>query len=340
MKNIIVTGGAGFIGSNFLNEMVIKYPDYNFINLDWLTYAGNTHNLCEISEKPNYDFCLVDIREIDEIRKVFSIFGNIDGIIHFAAESHVDNSINNPAIFIETNINGTFNLLQVAYENWKDDLENHTFYHISTDEVYGSLSLDTDELFTETTPYAPHSPYSASKASSDFIVKAFHDTYGMKTLISHCSNNYGPRQHKEKLIPKIITNVIKGINIPVYGDGKNVRDWLYVSDHVSAIDTIYHNGKSGEVYNIGGNNEISNIDLVYKIIDLIDEKLNRFPGYSHNLIEFVEDRKGHDLRYGIDSSKLKNELGWTPSIVDINDGLRKTVDWYFNDFYYIFKACI
>lgn len=331
MKNIIVTGGAGFIGSNFLNEMVIKYPDYNFINLDWLTYAGDMRNLSEINKAPNYNFCLVDIREIDEIRKVFSSFGNIDGIIHFAAESHVDNSINNPAIFIETNINGTFNLLQVAYENWKDDLENHTFYHISTDEVYGSLSLDTDELFAETTPYAPHSPYSASKASSDFLVKAFHDTYGMKTLISHCSNNYGPRQHKEKLIPKIINNVIEGINIPVYGDGKNVRDWLYVLDHVYAIDTIYHNGKPGEVYNIGGNNEISNIDLVYKIIDLVDEKLNRFPGYSHNLIEFVEDRKGHDLRYGIDSSKLKNELGWTPSIIDINDGLRKTVDWYVNE---------
>lgn len=328
MRSILVTGGAGFIGSNFLNEMVKKYPDYLFVNFDSLTYAANLENI-KVNDYLNYKFYKGDIRNMNDIVNAFKLY-NITDIIHFAAESHVDNSISNPGIFIETNINGTANLLNVALEFWKNNLSNHRFYHVSTDEVYGSLELNSDELFTEKTPYKPHSPYSASKASSDFLVQAFHDTYGMNTIISHCSNNYGPNQHEEKLIPKVITNIINGKDIPVYGKGENVRDWLFVTDHCYAIDTIFHNGKSGDVYNIGGNNELANIDLIRRIIHIVDHKCNRLPGFSNKLITYVEDRKGHDLRYGIDSSKLQNELGWEPSIKNINEGLEKTIDWYLN----------
>jgi len=324
MKSILITGGAGFIGSHLVRYMVNKYPEYKIINLDKLTYAGNLENLRDIEEKENYLFLRVNITNAEAVQKVFDEY-EISGVIHLAAESHVDRSISNPTEFIYTNIVGTVNLLNSARHQWKDDMEKHLFYHISTDEVYGSLG-DTG-LFTETTAYDPKSPYSASKASSDHLVRAYNHTFKLPVVISNCSNNYGGFQFPEKLIPLMIHNIVNNKPLPVYGKGLNVRDWLYVEDHVSAIDLIYHQGKLGETYNIGGNNEWKNIDLVLLLCNIMDEKLGRMAGSSKNLITYVTDRAGHDLRYAIDSTKLQNELGWEPSL-QFNEGLDKTVDWY------------
>lgn len=312
MKNILITGAAGFIGSHVANLFYDKYPEYNIIVLDLLTYAANKEHLND-----NIQLIQMDIGDFKEIKNVLYDF-EITDIIHLAAESHVDNSITNPDAFIQTNIVGTHNLLRIAYDYWKEDLDNHLFYHVSTDEVYGSLDFD-DDAFTELTPYDPKSPYSASKASSDHLVRSYNHTFGLRTVISNCSNNYGPHQHEEKLIPKVINNVLKGIDIPVYGTGENVRDWLWVKDHVSAIDIIFHKGKNGETYNIGGNNELNNLELVKTIIDSL--------GGSYDLIKFVKDRAGHDLRYAINSSKLKNELDWEPKM-DFKEGISKTIEWY------------
>jgi dTDP-glucose 4,6-dehydratase len=304
--------------------MVNKYPDYNIINLDKLTYAGNLENLRDVETAPNYTFVKADINSEDEVMKVFNDH-RIDGVIHLAAESHVDRSISNPTEFIYTNIVGTVNLLNAARHQWKDDLEGKLFYHVSTDEVYGSLG-DTG-LFTETTSYDPRSPYSASKASSDHLVRAYFHTFKLPVVISNCSNNYGGYQFPEKLIPLMIHNIRNNKPLPVYGQGLNVRDWLYVKDHASAIDLIFHKGKLGDTYNIGGNNEWKNIDLVKLLCRIMDRKLDRAEGTSDKLITFVTDRAGHDLRYAIDSSKLQNELGWEPSL-QFDEGLEKTVDWY------------
>jgi dTDP-glucose 4,6-dehydratase len=323
-KTILITGGAGFIGSHVVRLFVNKYPDYHIINLDALTYAGNLENLRDVEKCPNYSFVRADISNDNQIIEVFDNF-HPDGIIHLAAESHVDRSISNPTEFIYTNIVGTVNLLNAARKLWGDHPLKGRFYHISTDEVYGSLG-DTG-LFVESTPYDPRSPYSASKASSDHLVRAYHHTFGLPAVISNCSNNYGPNQFPEKLLPLFINNIRHNKALPVYGKGENVRDWLFVVDHARAIDTIFHHGKDGETYNIGGNNEWKNIDLIRLLCRLMDEKLGRSPGTSAQLIDFVKDRAGHDLRYAIDSSKLQNELGWSPSVT-FEEGLSHTVDWY------------
>ncbi|MFD2513872.1 dTDP-glucose 4,6-dehydratase [Pontibacter locisalis] len=321
---ILITGGAGFIGSHVVRLFVTKYPNYQVYNLDKLTYAGNLANLTDIEDRENYTFLKGDIVDAAFVEEIFSEHG-FDAVIHLAAESHVDRSISDPLAFVQTNVIGTVNLLHAAKRHWADDLGSRLFYHISTDEVYGSLG--EDGLFTEETPYDPRSPYSASKASSDHFVRAWYHTYGLPVKISNCSNNYGPNHFPEKLIPLAIHNIKNEKPVPVYGKGENVRDWLYVIDHARAIDMIFHEGKVGETYNIGGVNEWKNIDLIELLCDVMDEKLGREPGHSRKLITFVKDRAGHDLRYAIDSSKLMDELGWKPSVT-FEEGLRKTVDWY------------
>lgn len=324
MKSLLITGGAGFIGSHLIRYMLNKYPEYKIINLDKLTYAGNLENLKDVDSKDNYAFIKADITDADAMQKVFSDH-DIHGVIHLAAESHVDRSITNPTEFIYTNIVGTVNLLNAARHQWKDNMEGRLFYHVSTDEVYGSLG-DTG-IFTETTSYDPRSPYSASKASSDHLVRAYHHTFKLPVVISNCSNNYGGYQFPEKLIPLMIHNIKNNKPLPVYGKGLNIRDWLYVEDHAAAIDLIFHKGNIGETYNIGGNNEWKNIDLVLQLCKVMDDKLGRPEGTSEKLITYVTDRAGHDLRYAIDSSKLQNELGWEPSL-EFSEGLEKTVAWY------------
>ncbi len=375
-KTILVTGCAGFIGSNFVPYFLDKYPNYNLVNIDLLTYAGDLENLKEVENNPNYKFIKGDICNRELVEYIFTEF-DIQGVIHFAAESHVDNSIKNPGVFVQTNVNGTFTLLDVAYKYWmekpfvykqkagfrakdledsdllnpKSQIQTPRFHHISTDEVYGTLSDNPLDLFTESTPYAPNSPYSASKASSDMIVRSYQETYGLNTVITNCSNNYGPKQHDEKLIPTIIRNALKGNPIPIYGDGKNIRDWLYVLDHCKGIDLVYHTGNSGEVYNIGGRNERTNLQIVDRICTILDEvypisqnagfkiqdlgysKENKIPNPKSQiqsykeLITFVEDRAGHDRRYAIDASKLENTLGWKAD-ENFDSGIVKTIEWY------------
>ncbi len=327
MKNILITGGAGFIGSHLVKLLVRKYPHYHIVNMDALTYAGNLENLKSIEGAKNYTFIKCDICDFEKVKNVFYSH-NIDYVIHLAAESHVDRSIKNPFSFAKTNVMGTLSLLQAANEHWSSDFSNKLFYHISTDEVYGSLN--ETGFFTESTKYDPHSPYSASKASSDHFVRAFADTYGLPIKISNCSNNYGAFQFPEKLIPLFIMNIINNKPLPIYGNGENVRDWLYVKDHVHAIDLIFHKGKVNETYNIGGFNEWKNIDLIKVIIEVVDHTLGRKKGASDKLITFVEDRSGHDFRYAIDSTKLKNEIGWEPSL-QLKEGIEKTVEWYLNN---------
>ncbi len=324
MKNILVTGGAGFIGSHLVRLLVNKYPKYHIINMDVLTYAGNLENLKDVQVKENYTFVKCDICDLEKVKQVFEDY-QIDSVIHLAAESHVDRSIKDPFSFAQTNVMGTLSLLQAANNFWSDQFENKLFYHISTDEVYGSLGATG--YFTEQTNYDPHSPYSASKASSDHFVRAFSDTYKIPVVISNCSNNYGSFQFPEKLIPLFINNIIHNKPLPVYGKGENVRDWLFVNDHVRAIDLILHRGKLGETYNIGGFNEWKNIDLIKMIIKTVDRFLGRKDGSSLKLICYVSDRAGHDLRYAIDSTKLKNELGWEPCL-QFEEGIEKTVKWY------------
>ena len=341
MTNILLTGTAGFIGSNFVPYFLEKYPRYNLINLDLLTYSGNLENLKECESNPRYKFIKGDICNRELVEFIFTEY-DIQGVIHFAAESHVDNSIKTPGVFMETNINGTFTLLDVACKHWmkkpfeykekyvtptsagKEPRALPRFHHISTDEVYGTLN-ETD-LFTEETPYAPNSPYSASKASSDMIVRAYQETYGLNTVITNCSNNYGPKQHEEKLIPTIIRKCLAGESIPIYGDGKNIRDWLYVLDHCKGIDLVYHAGQEGNVYNIGGRNERDNLQIVDTITSILDEKVPKEKSYKR-LITFVEDRAGHDRRYAINATKLENELGWKAE-EDFNSGIVKTIEWY------------
>ena len=323
-KNILITGGAGFIGSHLVKFFVKKYPNYNIINLDALTYAGNLENLIEIENYPNYNFKKEDIANHVKVEMIFNEY-DINHVIHLAAESHVDRSIEDPFIFAKTNVLGTLSLLEASKKYWKNNFNNKLFYHVSTDEVYGSLGASG--YFTEDSRYDPHSPYSASKASSDHFVRSFNNTYNLPCLISNCSNNYGAYQFPEKLIPLFINNIIENKTLPVYGNGQNVRDWLYVNDHIDAIDTIFHNGKVGETYNIGGFNEWKNIDLINIIIETADNFLGRKVGSSTNLIRFVKDRSGHDFRYAIDANKLKNELGWTPSL-QFHEGIEKTVKWY------------
>ncbi len=326
-KNIMVTGGAGFIGSHVVRLFVNKYPQYTIINLDALTYAGNLENLADIDKQPNYRFVKANILDTEALDKIFDEY-KVSDIIHLAAESHVDRSIVSPLDFVYTNIIGTVNLLNTARKKWKDDYSKHLFYHISTDEVFGSLG-DTG-FFTETTPYDPNSPYSASKASSDHFVRAYRETYHMQTIVSNCSNNYGPFHFPEKLIPLFIHNIIEEKPLPVYGDGLYTRDWLYVKDHALAIDLIFHKGATGESYNIGGFNEWRNIDLVKLLCSLMDEKLGREKGYSEKLITYVKDRPGHDRRYAIDATKINKELGWKPSVT-FEEGLSETIDWYLNN---------
>jgi dTDP-glucose 4,6-dehydratase len=324
MKNILVTGGAGFIGSHVVRLLVNKYPKYRIVNMDMLTYAGNLANLKDIQEKENYTFVKCDICDLEKVKQVFEDY-QIDSVLHLAAESHVDRSIKDPFSFAQTNVMGTLSLLQAAKNYWEGDFEKNIFYHVSTDEVYGSLG--EEGLFTEKTSYDPHSPYSASKAASDHFVRAFSDTYGLPIVISNCSNNYGSYQFPEKLIPLFINNIIHNKPLPVYGKGENVRDWLFVNDHAKAIDVILHDGKVGETYNIGGFNEWKNIDLIKVLIKSVDKQLGRTEGASEKLITYVTDRAGHDLRYAIDSTKLKDELGWEPSL-QFEEGIAETVQWY------------
>ncbi|MGY6560825.1 MAG: dTDP-glucose 4,6-dehydratase [Luteibaculaceae bacterium] len=324
MKKIVITGGAGFIGCHVVQLMVKKYPEYQIFNLDALTYAGNLENLLAIENSSNYHFIKADICNGEEIIALFEQHQFTD-VIHLAAESHVDRSISNPTAFVQTNVMGTLNLLNAAKHIWKNDLTNHRFYHVSTDEVYGSLGKIG--YFTEETAYDPRSPYSSSKAASDHLVRAYYHTFNLPIVITNCSNNYGPNQFPEKLIPLMIHNITNNKPLPVYGEGVNVRDWLWVKDHAIAIDLVFHEGKNGETYNIGGHNEWKNIDLVHKLCDIMDTKLNREPGTCRKLITFVKDRAGHDLRYAIDASKIERELGWKPSIT-FEEGLELTVNWY------------
>ena len=326
-RNILVSGGAGFIGSHLVRLLVNKYPEYHIINMDVLTYAGNLENLKDIENKENYTFVKCDICDFKKVKQVFLDY-KIDSVIHLAAESHVDRSIEDPFSFAQTNVMGTLSLIQAAKEYWKGNFSNKLFYHVSTDEVYGSI--EKTGYFTEKTNYDPHSPYSASKASSDHFVRAFSDTYGLPTVISNCSNNYGSYQFPEKLIPLFINNIVNNKPLPVYGKGENVRDWLFVNDHARAIDVIFHKGKLGDTYNIGGFNEWKNIDLIKVMIKTVDRMLKREEGSSEKLITYVTDRAGHDLRYAIDSSKLKNELGWEPSL-QFEEGIEKTVKWYLDN---------
>ena len=323
-RTILITGGAGFIGSHVVRRFVSKYPEYLIVNADKLTYAGNLENLSDIEKEENYRFEKTDIVEKQSVLDLFGKY-NFDGVIHLAAESHVDRSITGPDEFVFTNIVGTVNLLNAALNKWKSAFESKLFYHISTDEVYGSLG--NEGLFTEKTAYDPKSPYSASKASSDHMVRAYNHTFGLPSVISNCSNNYGPNQFPEKLIPLVINNIKTSKPIPVYGKGENIRDWLYVEDHASAIDLIFHRGRVGETYNIGGNNEWKNIDLILLLCRIMDKKLDRIAGTSEKLITYVKDRPGHDMRYAIDSTKLQEELGWSP-IPEFAAGLEKTVNWY------------
>lgn len=331
-KTIIITGGAGFIGSHVVRLFVNNYPNYNIVNLDKLTYAGNLTNLEDIADKPNYFFEKGDIVDATFLENLFQKY-NPDGVIHLAAESHVDRSISNPMEFVITNVVGTVNLLNTARNHWKSDFTNKLFYHVSTDEVYGELH-DPNAYFLETTSYDPRSPYSASKASSDHFVRAYNSTYGLPIVLSNCSNNYGPNHFPEKLIPLMINNIKNKKPLPVYGKGENVRDWLYVLDHARAIDAIFHKGKIGDTYNIGGNNEWTNINLVNLLCDTMDAKLGNELGTSRKLITYVTDRAGHDLRYAIDATKLMAELGWKPSVT-FEEGLSKTVDWYLNNWSWI-----
>lgn len=324
LRNVLITGGAGFIGSHVVRLFVTKYPAYNIVNFDKLTYAGNLENLRDVEGRENYTFVKGDILDIESLYKVFEEYA-IDGVIHLAAESHVDRSLHNPTEFAQTNIIGTLHLLRAAHASWNGNFQGKTFYHVSTDEVYGSA--EHGNFFTEETPVDPRSPYSASKASSDHFVSAFFNSYNLPTLISRCSNNYGPFHFPEKLIPLMITNIIRMQPLPVYGKGENVRDWLFVGDHARAIDMIFHKGKTGEVYNIGGNNEWKNIDVVHLLCRIMDKKLGREDGASASLITYVKDRPGHDLRYAIDPSKLISETGWRPEVT-FEEGLERTVDWY------------
>jgi dTDP-glucose 4,6-dehydratase len=329
-KTILVTGCAGFIGSNFVPYFLDKYKNINIVNIDLLTYAGNLENLKECEENSRYKFIKGDICNRELVEFIFNEF-DIRGVIHFAAESHVDNSIKNPGVFVQTNVNGTYTLVDVAKKYWmekpfvyKEEYKDCRFHHISTDEVYGTLG--ETGFFTETTPYAPNSPYSASKASSDMIIRAYHETFGLNTVITNCSNNYGPKQHDEKLIPTIIRNALKGNPIPIYGDGKNIRDWLYVLDHCKGIDIVFHTGKTGETYNIGGRNERTNLQIVNSICSILDKKVPQKTSYK-DLITFVEDRAGHDRRYAIDATKLENELSWKAD-ENFDTGIVKTIEWY------------
>ena len=324
-RNILITGGAGFIGSHVVELFAKRYPHYHIITLDKLTYAGNKENLAEVMNLDNHTFIEGDITNSELVEDIFTLY-NIDGVLHLAAESHVDRSISAPMVFAHNNIIGTLTLLEAARKSWNGDYEGKRFHHISTDEVYGALELNGGK-FTEETRYAPHSPYSASKASSDHFVRAYHDTYGLPVVVTNCSNNYGERQYPEKLIPLFIYNIVHRRPLPVYGTGENVRDWLYVGDHANALDIVFHNAKDGETYNIGGDNEWTNISLIEELIRIVDEELGNNAGQSRSLITHVVDRAGHDLRYAIDSSKLQRELGWRAQ-TPFSEGLRKTVRWY------------